>query len=165
MYITFEFATRDDCLDKMVPSDLRQLVSDRDALLEQVADLTRKLNLRQRVGHMDDIQKAVPHPEIKLLPCPNCGNHEDISYNCYTMAEVNGITFYEAETQCLACDLQTGSSANTVCPCISRYEAKKAAADIWNGFAERMEHRKKLVEAPWRCDVCGNFVTNEDAYL
>ena len=33
--ITFEFACRDDCLDKMVPSDLRALVSERDVLREQ----------------------------------------------------------------------------------------------------------------------------------
>ncbi len=35
MDITFEFATRDDCLDQMVPSDLRQLVAERDAALRQ----------------------------------------------------------------------------------------------------------------------------------
>ena len=29
--ITFDFATRDDCLDKMVPSDLRVLVTQRDS--------------------------------------------------------------------------------------------------------------------------------------
>ena len=36
--ITFEFATQDDCLDKMVPSDLRKLVKERDhaiALLDK----------------------------------------------------------------------------------------------------------------------------------
>jgi hypothetical protein len=38
MEITFEFACQDDCLDKMVPSDLRQVVAARDrykALLEE----------------------------------------------------------------------------------------------------------------------------------
>lgn len=32
MNITFEFACQDDCLDKMVPSDLRKLVNERDQL-------------------------------------------------------------------------------------------------------------------------------------
>ncbi len=32
MSVTFEFATHDDCLDKMVPSDLRDLVAERDEL-------------------------------------------------------------------------------------------------------------------------------------
>ena len=32
MEITFEFACRDDCLGKMVPSDLRQVVAERDRL-------------------------------------------------------------------------------------------------------------------------------------
>ena len=136
MYITFEFATQDRCLDMMVPSDLRMLVGERDRLLEQVADLTKKLRLTHQVGHMDDTQSQ--QPKIELLPCPNCGNQEDITFTCYSFGEIDGIEHFEAETQCLDCDLQTGSSANTVCPCISKYEAKKAAADIWNGFARRM---------------------------
>jgi hypothetical protein len=32
MNITFEFACQDDCLNKMVPSDLRGLVCERDEL-------------------------------------------------------------------------------------------------------------------------------------
>lgn len=32
MNITFEFACQDDCLDKMVPSDLRKIVRERDEL-------------------------------------------------------------------------------------------------------------------------------------
>ena len=35
MEITFEFACRDDCLGKMVPSDLRQVVAERDRLRER----------------------------------------------------------------------------------------------------------------------------------
>jgi len=37
--ITFEFATHDDCLDKMVPSDLRGLVGERDRLIERNREL------------------------------------------------------------------------------------------------------------------------------
>lgn len=36
MNIDFEFACQDDCLDKMVPSDLRKLVAERDAALGEV---------------------------------------------------------------------------------------------------------------------------------
>jgi hypothetical protein len=36
MNIDFNFATKDDCLDKMVPSDLRQLVRERDKLREML---------------------------------------------------------------------------------------------------------------------------------
>ena len=39
MKITFEFATQDDCLDRMVPSDLRVLVAQRDKLQARVAEL------------------------------------------------------------------------------------------------------------------------------
>jgi len=39
MKITFEFATQDDCLDRMVPSDLRVLVAQRDSLQAQVVEL------------------------------------------------------------------------------------------------------------------------------
>jgi hypothetical protein len=31
-YINFDFATHDDCLEKMLPSDLRALVAERDHL-------------------------------------------------------------------------------------------------------------------------------------
>jgi hypothetical protein len=39
MNITFEFAKQDDCLDKMVPSDLRKLVSERDYFKNGMAEL------------------------------------------------------------------------------------------------------------------------------
>lgn len=34
--ITFDFACRDDCLERLVPSDLRKLVAERDALRQQL---------------------------------------------------------------------------------------------------------------------------------
>ena len=39
MDIDFNFSTRDDCLDRMVPSDLRKLVVERDQAEEQVIKL------------------------------------------------------------------------------------------------------------------------------
>jgi len=33
--ITAEFAKKDDCLDRMIPADLRSLVSERDAALRE----------------------------------------------------------------------------------------------------------------------------------
>lgn len=35
--VTFDFACRDDCLDRMVPSDLRALVAERDRLRAELA--------------------------------------------------------------------------------------------------------------------------------
>lgn len=40
--ITFEFATQDDCLERMVPSDLRQLVAERDDLKARLAEVERE---------------------------------------------------------------------------------------------------------------------------
>ncbi|HET8790988.1 MAG TPA: hypothetical protein VFM75_07225 [Modicisalibacter sp.] len=37
--INFEFACRDDCLDRMVPSDLRRIVSERDQLRAELSAL------------------------------------------------------------------------------------------------------------------------------
>ena len=34
--ITFEFATRDDCLSRMIPSDLRSIIRERDALRAKI---------------------------------------------------------------------------------------------------------------------------------
>ena len=43
MNITFDFACRDDCLDGMVPSDLRVLVSQRDKLFKENELLLSKI--------------------------------------------------------------------------------------------------------------------------
>lgn len=59
--ITMEFARQDDCLDKMVPSDLRLLVGERDALSAQVEVLRRSIlkayNHQLNVGY--DNQRGV----------------------------------------------------------------------------------------------------------
>lgn len=47
--VDFEFACQDDCLEKMVPSDLRQLVAERDALKFKVAQLTAEINDLQQI--------------------------------------------------------------------------------------------------------------------
>lgn len=44
MEITFEFACRDDCLDNIAPSDLRNLVSERDRLKARITALEAALN-------------------------------------------------------------------------------------------------------------------------
>lgn len=44
-YITFDFATRDDCLDQMVPSDLRKLITERDQAKEEVVKLRKDVAL------------------------------------------------------------------------------------------------------------------------
>lgn len=55
MKITFEFATQDDCLDKLVPSDLRALVVERDSL---IAKLTA-------------VQEVVDHYRTRQVPAVN----------------------------------------------------------------------------------------------
>lgn len=56
--ITMEFARQDDCLEKMVPSDLRLLVGERDRLLEQLATLSQK----------DAVAEVGPARTIHWLP-------------------------------------------------------------------------------------------------
>lgn len=41
--ITMEFARQDDCLDKMVPSDLRQLIGDKERAEEQCKALAAQV--------------------------------------------------------------------------------------------------------------------------
>jgi hypothetical protein len=43
MKITMEFARQDDCLDKMVPSDLRQLIGDKERAEEQCKALAAQV--------------------------------------------------------------------------------------------------------------------------
>ena len=45
MKITMEFARQDDCLDKMVPSDLRQLVGDKERAEEQCKALAARVEV------------------------------------------------------------------------------------------------------------------------
>ncbi len=54
MEITFDFACQDDCLDKMVPSDLRQVVSEREQLRSRAAMLEKERDeLRARVAELN----------------------------------------------------------------------------------------------------------------
>jgi len=58
--ITFEFATHDDCLDKMVPSDLRVLVAERDRLIERNRKLElQAVNLPEPVDERNDEDKLL----------------------------------------------------------------------------------------------------------
>ena len=50
MDITFEFATHDDCLDKMVPSDLRVLVRERDELRKLLIEAAVKFDEYKEYG-------------------------------------------------------------------------------------------------------------------
>lgn len=38
-------------------------------------------------------------------------------------------------------------------------------ADLLDEAAEEILYLKKIVEAPWKCDVCGNYVSNVDAVM
>ena len=66
MKITFEFATQDDCLDKLVPSDLRALVVERDSL---IAKLTA-------------VQEVVDHYRTRQVPAVNA-----IEFGPFALAE------------------------------------------------------------------------------
>jgi hypothetical protein len=53
-YIDINFASRGDCLDNMVPSDLRMLVSERDGLLGQRDNML--LFIKKLVSGNDEVQ-------------------------------------------------------------------------------------------------------------
>lgn len=67
--ITFEFATHDDCLDKMVPSDLRLLVGDRDRLITR----NRELEAQAEANNKHDAKVVIDALEV-LLPIAKYGN-------------------------------------------------------------------------------------------
>lgn len=74
MKIDFDFATKDDCLDKLVPSDLRQLVcerdsaiAERDALAATVEALTSAYkNLCGSINDMDDCETGTDEMETAI---------------------------------------------------------------------------------------------------
>jgi hypothetical protein len=47
--ITMEFARQDDCLNTLVPSDLRMLVTERDTAEEKVRELEEELRKAQGI--------------------------------------------------------------------------------------------------------------------
>ncbi|WP_286974943.1 hypothetical protein [Pseudomonas sp.] len=55
MSIDMDFARRDDCMDSLVPSDLRMIIGERDVALGQVGDLS--MLVRQLVHAL---RKAAP---------------------------------------------------------------------------------------------------------
>lgn len=60
MKITYEFACQDDCLDKMVPSDLRQLVNERDQAYRNIDVLKEQVSMLQaeRDALLQELRKA-----------------------------------------------------------------------------------------------------------
>lgn len=58
--ITIEFARRDDCLDKMVPSDLRLLVAERDQLRAELAATMAQEPVGYTTWGMVECIKALP---------------------------------------------------------------------------------------------------------
>lgn len=55
--VTFDFACRDDCLDRMVPSDLRALVAERDRLRAELAEAKETVAAeRERCAKLCDAQ-------------------------------------------------------------------------------------------------------------
>jgi len=55
MKITMEFARQDDCLDKMVPSDLRQLIGDKDRAEAEIVLLKAQLASLQVINENQEI--------------------------------------------------------------------------------------------------------------
>jgi hypothetical protein len=56
--ITFDFACRDDCLDKIVPSDLRQLVAERDRLRARLAEIEGQEPVAWPLASPEDADKG-----------------------------------------------------------------------------------------------------------
>lgn len=58
MTITFEMACKDDCLDKIIPSDLRQLVVERDKY-KAVADVAFSMFGHSGLSFLNDTNSVV----------------------------------------------------------------------------------------------------------
>ena len=68
MNITFEFATHDDCLDKMVPSDLRVLVSERDELRKLLIEAAVKFDAYRDGGFLQAPTNLMRRIDAVLKP-------------------------------------------------------------------------------------------------
>jgi hypothetical protein len=73
MKIDFHFATHDDCLDKMVPSDLRQLVRERDDQAAHVEFLTSAF--KEVLDKVDDDSK---HYYLNIINSAPAQSHKAI---------------------------------------------------------------------------------------
>ena len=66
--IDFAFACRDDCLERMVPSDLRALVRERDDLRAQLpSQFGEAVAMRQRFSQIEDEIMAGKHTAASVF--------------------------------------------------------------------------------------------------
>jgi hypothetical protein len=92
MEITFEFACRDDCLDAMVPSDLRKVVSERDAAQSEVKRLSDELWFyRASVRSLRDLFADLPEQNWQNFSTELAGQHDEaISEASHTLSALTG---------------------------------------------------------------------------
>lgn len=64
--ISFEFACRDDCLDKMVPSDLRRVVRERDSLRAEIARLTAEVERLEAERRWIPVTERMPDAGVHV---------------------------------------------------------------------------------------------------
>ncbi len=67
-YINYQFARQDNCLDLMVPSDLRVLIGDRDRLKTALIVLLQEVHQMKDMFNDEDnnIENAIKDAEIAL---------------------------------------------------------------------------------------------------
>ena len=74
LIIDFDFACRDDCLDKMVPSDLRQIIGQRDRALARIKELEKEVaglkRGQQLLVHLHSIlsEEVLGYPTLEYNP-------------------------------------------------------------------------------------------------
>ncbi|HHK9462859.1 TPA: hypothetical protein ACQZGC_003180 [Pseudomonas aeruginosa] len=101
--IDMEFARRDDCLERMVPSDLRLLISERDKAEAEAQALRDERDSQQRVAikAMEELAalraRVVVAPERKLLNAGVPGLNRNSGWNACLdeLARLNGLTVSE----------------------------------------------------------------------
>lgn len=85
-----EFATRDACLERMVPSNLRKIISDRDKAtdeLEKLRSEVKRLKIKCGEEPLDNEKVLCSDPSdpnvtrIQYSTCPWCGNSNRYCYD------------------------------------------------------------------------------------
>lgn len=114
MHIDFDFATQDDCLDKMVPSDLMGLVVERDQLQEQVDSLRDSLEQTtdQLMAKIDELAVALVathQPRMDYIPQLGCTitellNRTPHQFLAFRDARVRAAALREFADWCVTCE-------------------------------------------------------------
>ena len=148
--IDFAFACRDDCLDRMVPSDLRALVKERDALRAQLTSQGGEAVEVFAYGSSDGYQPVLPRQSIGSngeriscydKPLMTVAQHKRLMLALAIRCEQKG-----AFKTCMECGYQDGH--DMICQYHESKRANQRLEEVVKRLREALDEVARLNPSP-----------------